>query len=186
MRVTELGLPGVLLLEPRVFTDERGRFLEAWSERRYREARVPGPFVQDNVSVSRRGVVRGLHYQAPRPQGKLVSVLRGAVYDVAVDVRAGSETFGRWVGVELSDDGRQLYIPEGFAHGFAALSEEVVLSYKCTDYYLPEADRVVLWNDPALGIDWPVEVPILSEKDRAGIPLADVPAEWLPRARAGV
>lgn len=182
MRVTETALAGVLLVEPRVFRDARGHFLETWSQGRYAEAGIAGPFVQDNVSVSRRGVVRGLHYQHPHAQGKLVSVLRGEAFDVAVDIRAGSPTFGKWVGARLSgEDGRQLWIPPGFAHGFAALSEETVFSYRCTELYHPEAEGTVLWSDPALAIPWPVSEPLLAEKDRAALPLSEIAPERLPR-----
>lgn len=172
MKVQELTLPGLRLIEPRIFRDERGQFLETWNQLRYREAGLPRTFVQDNVSWSTRGVLRGLHYQEPHAQGKLVSVLRGEVWDVAVDIRTDSATFGQWMGVTLSaENGRQLYIPEGFAHGFVVLSDGALLSYKCTDYYHPETERTIRWNDPEIGIGWPVEDPILSAKDRAGEPL---------------
>jgi dTDP-4-dehydrorhamnose 3,5-epimerase len=181
MNVTETRLPGVLLIEAKRFHDERGYFLESWNERRYREAGIPGPFVQDNVSLSRKGVLRGLHYQRePHGQGKLVSVLRGEVFDVAVDLRAGSETFRQWVGVTLSaEDGRQLYIPEGFAHGFVVTREEAILAYKCTDVYHPETEETIRWDDPEIAIEWPVEQPILSEKDRQGKRMRDLPWERL-------
>jgi dTDP-4-dehydrorhamnose 3,5-epimerase len=172
MRCTPTPLAGLLLLEPRVFTDSRGRFVETWSERRYREVGITRHFVQDNASVSSRGVLRGLHYQSPHPQAKLVSVLEGEVYDVAVDLRAGSPTYGRWSGHTLSaENGHQLFIPEGFAHGFVVLSDMAVFFYRCTDYYDPEAAVALLWNDPALGIEWPVTDPILSENDRSAQPL---------------
>ncbi|BBL80618.1 dTDP-4-dehydrorhamnose 3,5-epimerase [Rubrobacter xylanophilus] len=181
MRVLETELPGVLLVEPDVFGDERGFFMESWSGRRYREAGLPERFVQDNLSFSRRGVLRGLHFQHPRGQGKLVSVLRGEVFDVAVDVRRGSPTFGRWVGVSLSEENkRQLYIPPGFAHGFVVLSEAALFFYKCTEYYAPECERTVLWNDPEIGICWPVEEPVLSEKDREAPTLRNMPPGHLP------
>jgi len=168
MKVTETELPGVLLVEPRIFRDHRGFFFESWSAERYRQAGIPGPFVQDNVSRSSRGVLRGLHFQNPHPQGKLVTVLEGEVFDVAVDLRVGSPTFGKWAGYYLSaENGRQLYIPEGFAHGFVVTSEFAIFSYKCTEYYRPEADRSLRWNDPEIGIEWPVEEPILSPKDAA-------------------
>jgi dTDP-4-dehydrorhamnose 3,5-epimerase len=175
MRVLETGLEGVLIVEPRVFEDERGSFVENWHASRYAELGIEGPFVQDNVSVSKRGVIRGLHFQAPNPQGKLVAVLHGAVYDVAVDVRAGSRAFGRWVGVELSAaNARQLWIPAGFAHGFQALQEGTVLSYKCTGYYSPADERSVHWQDPDIGITWPIAEPLLSPKDAAAPVLADL------------
>lgn len=181
MKVTETRLPGVLLLEPRVFRDERGQFLESWNQDRYRQLGVPGRFVQDNLSVSRRGVLRGLHFQNPHPQGKLVSVPQGAVFDVVVDLRVGSSTFGEWLGVELSSENfHQLYIPQGFAHGFQILSETALFSYKCTDYYYPDGEGTVLWNDPDLEIDWPLGAPILSPKDQVGIRLRDFPRHKLP------
>ncbi|HXH03637.1 MAG TPA: dTDP-4-dehydrorhamnose 3,5-epimerase [Candidatus Competibacteraceae bacterium] len=165
MNIIETELPGVLLLEPRVFGDQRGFFLETYRHNLLREAGVPD-FVQDNHSRSRRGVLRGLHYQLVQPQGKLVRVARGRVFDVAVDVRRGSPSFGRWVGVELDDLAhRQLYIPPGFAHGFVVLSEEADFIYKCTDYYHPQSERGVAWNDPDIGIAWPLTEVSLSDKD---------------------
>lgn len=178
MKVIETKLPGVLIVEPRVFTDERGYFLESWNEERYCTLGVERPFVQDNMSFSRRGVLRGLHYQDPSPQGKLVSVAQGAVFDVAVDLRIGSPTFGHWVGVELSSDNhRQLWIPEGFAHGFQVTSNTAVFSYKCTDYYQPEAERSLRWDDPEVGIQWPEEQPVLSDKDAQAPLLRSIPRE---------
>jgi dTDP-4-dehydrorhamnose 3,5-epimerase len=174
-------LPEVRRVITQVFADERGQFTETWRSDAYAELGI-GPFVQDNVSVSRRGVLRGLHLQHPLAQAKLVSVLRGVVFDVAVDVRVGSPTFGQWVGEELSDDrGVQLFIPAGFAHGFVTLSDEVVFSYKCSTYYAPADERTVLWNDPAIGIAWPIEKPIVSPRDAAARCLADIPTELLPR-----
>lgn len=182
MNVTATALPGVLLLEPKVFRDERGYFLESWSEERYATAGVPARFVQDNLSYSRGGVLRGLHFQEPHPQGKLVSVLRGEVFDVAVDVRVGSPTFGRWVGHVLSaENAHQLYVPGGFAHGFVVLSDDALFAYRCTEYYHPEAERTLLWNDPELGIEWPGERPVLSAKDGAGRRLRDFGPGELPR-----
>lgn len=184
MTVTELDLPGVLLIEPRVFTDERGAFFESWHADRYREAGIHGDFVQDNLSVSRCGVLRGLHFQEPYGQAKLVSVLRGEVYDVAVDVRVGSPTFGRSTAVTLSDaEPRQLFVPAGFAHGFLVLSDEAVFSYKCTELYHPEAEQAVRWDDPDLAIAWPEAAPVLSPKDRAAPRLRDIPESRLPRYR---
>lgn len=180
MNAEPLELPEVLLIKPRVFHDERGRFQETWRDLAYRELGI-GPFAQDNVSVSRRGVLRGLHFQHPHGQGKLVTALRGHILDVAVDVRAGSPTFGRWVGRELSDEnGWQLFVPAGFAHGFVALSDDVVFSYKCTDYYTPAAERTIRWNDPNIGIDWPVTDPLVAPKDAAAPTLAELPREVLP------
>ena len=177
MKVIETPIPDLLVLEPRVFGDSRGFFLESWNERTFREATgVTLGFVQDNHSRSARGVLRGLHYQLQQPQGKLVRVVRGAVFDVAVDLRRSSATFGRSYCVELSEDNhRQLWIPPGFGHGFMVTSESADFLYKATDYYAPEHERCVLWNDPALGISWPIEglTPLLSEKDRQGRPLAE-------------
>ena len=182
MQVTPTILEGVLAIEPRVFGDARGYFLETWQRDRYAEAGVARDFVQDNLSRSQRGILRGLHLQHPFAQGKLVQVFEGEVFDVAVDVRVGSPTFGRWVGQHLSGENkRQLYIPEGFAHGFCVLSEYALFGYKCTEWYHPEAELSVAWNDPELGIHWPIDNPSLSEKDRAGRNLRDIPHERLPR-----
>jgi dTDP-4-dehydrorhamnose 3,5-epimerase len=173
-------LADVLVIEPLVRTDERGFFLETWHEGRYSEAGIALRFVQDNHSRSVQGVLRGLHYQVVRPQGKLVRVVVGEVYDVAVDLRRASPTFGRWVGVILSETSqRQLWIPPGFAHGFYTLSPTADLLYKCTDYYAPEHDRTLRWDDPSVGIEWPLvegRPPILSPKDAAGLPLETAPA----------
>lgn len=180
MKVAPTALSEVLVLEARVFRDGRGSFRETWQAERYLDV-TRRPFVQDNVSASRRGVVRGLHLQQPHAQGKLVSVLAGAAFDVAVDVRRGSPTFGRWVAEDLSDEnGRQLWIPPGFAHGFQALADGTILSYKCTDVYRPECERTVLWSDPALGIRWPLAGAIVAPKDAAAPPLDRIPAEHLP------
>lgn len=182
MNVTRTALPDVLLIEPPVFPDARGFFLEIWHQTRYQEYGLPQRFVQDNVSSSTRGTLRGLHFQHPSDQGKLVYVLQGEVFDVAVDVRVGSPTFGQWVSVLLSDENKhQLYIPEGFAHGFCVTSEHALVAYKCTDFYNPAADNGVLWNDPDLGIDWPIRTPILSDKDSARIPLKAIPLHRLPQ-----
>lgn len=181
MRIIETGLPGCVVIEPVVFDDERGAFFEGWNADRYDQAGIRARFLQSNTSTSIRGVIRGLHYQWPRPQGKLVSVLEGEVYDVAVDIRRGSPTFGSWEAVILSaDNRRQLWIPEGFAHGFAVLSERAVFSYLCTDVYVKEADASVRWNDGSIGVDWPVSDPLLSPKDSAAPLLADIPEERLP------
>ncbi len=184
MKITETDLPGAVIVEPNVFGDARGFFMESWNRARYEELGLPAQFVQDNLSYSSRGVLRGLHFQNPHPQGKLVSVLKGEVFDVAVDIRAGSPTFGRWVGVTLSaENKRQFYVPEGFAHGFVVTSDVALFSYKCTAYYHPEAEHSVLWNDPDLGIDWPVEAPVLSAKDGSASRLAEIPGGELPRYR---
>lgn len=181
MKITETPLPGVLVIEPKVFGDERGFFMETWNQTRYADTGLPEKFVQDNLSFSRRGVLRGLHFQNPNGQGKLVYVLQGEVFDVAVDIRLGSPSFGQSFAVTLSaDNKRQFYIPPGFAHGFCVTSETALFAYKCTEFYDPKAEGSILWNDPSLGIDWPVTTPELSTKDAAGIALADFPRERLP------
>ncbi|EAX48968.1 dTDP-4-dehydrorhamnose 3,5-epimerase [Thermosinus carboxydivorans Nor1] len=180
MKVIETKLSGVLLIEPDVYGDNRGYFLETWNAARYREYGLPEKFVQDNLSFSRRGVLRGLHFQNPNPQGKLVYVIQGEVFDVAVDIRPGSPTFGQWVGVTLSSDNkRQLYIPEGFAHGFCVLSDTALFAYKCTDFYNPQAEGGIIWNDFDIGIAWPVSEPIISDKDKANPRLRDIPSDKL-------
>ncbi|HYO74703.1 MAG TPA: dTDP-4-dehydrorhamnose 3,5-epimerase [Archangium sp.] len=176
MNVVKTELPGVLLLQPKRFGDDRGFFMEMFHAKRYEEAGITGPFVQDNFSRSAKGILRGLHFQEPNAQGKLVQVVAGAVYDVAVDVRRGSPTFGKFVGVELSaDNRRQLWVPSGFAHGFCVLSESADFHYKCTDFYSPTTERGIAWNDPDLGIPWPVSSPLLSPKDAAAPRLKDAP-----------
>ncbi|MBI2382264.1 MAG: dTDP-4-dehydrorhamnose 3,5-epimerase [Gammaproteobacteria bacterium] len=181
MKVIETGIPGLLVLEPKVFGDARGFFLETWNRSRYAELGIDAEFVQDNLSYSQRGVLRGLHYQYENTQGKLVQVLQGEVWDVAVDVRRGSPSFGRWYGLELSaENKRQFWIPPGFAHGFCVTSETALFAYKCTDAYNPKAEISVLWNDPALSLPWPVTEPALSAKDAAGLPLAEIPEDKLP------
>ena len=181
MKVIETGLPGVLLLEPKVFGDVRGFFMETWQAARYSGAGMPERFVQDNHSRSRRGVLRGLHYQLTQPQGKLVWVTRGAVFDVAVDIRRGSPHFGRWYGCMLDDvDHRQLYIPPGFAHGFCVVSDEADFFYKCTDYYHPPSERGIAWDDPEIGIDWPLREVSLSGKDQQNPRLSAQRPEELP------
>ncbi len=168
MKVLATALPGVVVVEPQVFGDARGFFMESWHRRRYAEAGVAVDFVQDNLSRSARGVLRGLHFQDPGPQGKLVQVLEGEVFDVAADVRPGSPTFRQWVGVELSArNRRQLYVPAGYAHGFCVTGEHALFMYKCTDFYDPAAERGIRWDDPELGIAWPVSEPSLSAKDQA-------------------
>lgn len=177
MNVIETSIPGVLIIEPKVFGDSRGFFTEMYQADRYAGCGIPPRFVQDNLSRSARGVLRGLHIQNPRPQGKLVTVLRGAVLDVAVDVRVGSPTFGRHVKVELSDENhRQFWLPRGMAHGFVVLSESADFFYKCDDFYSPAEELVVQWDDPALGIDWGTASPELSQRDRTGRALADLTA----------
>ncbi len=181
------SLNGVLVVEPQIFRDDRGHFLEIWRHDRYSAAGMPDQFVQDNVSLSTRGVVRGLHFQEPNAQGKLVSVLQGEIFDVAVDIRVGSPTFLRWEGVVLSGEtGRQLYIPEGFAHGFAVLSDVAIVIYKCTRDYHPNCEQSVRWDDPAFGIAWPIDTPTLSPKDRSAPLLEQVASCRLPRYEAGL
>lgn len=182
MKVEEARIPGVLVIEPAVHGDDRGFFMETYSRDRYAEAGVPAEFVQDNLSLSSRGILRGLHLQHPHDQGKLCSVLQGEVFDVAVDVRVGSPTFGRWSGVILSErNKKQLYVPPGFAHGFCVLSERAMFSYKCTDFYSASSELGVAWDDPEIGIRWPIESPQLSEKDRRNRRLEDIPSDKLPR-----
>ncbi|MBU6435873.1 MAG: dTDP-4-dehydrorhamnose 3,5-epimerase [Nitrospirae bacterium] len=186
MRVIATDIPGVLLIEPDVFCDSRGLFLETYHARRYADAGIPGPFVQDNYSQSLRGTLRGLHYQEPRAQGKLVMVTEGAVYDVVVDIRKGSPGFGRWYGIELSaENRRQVYVPPGCAHGFCVTSDRASFLYKCTDYYAPSDERGIIWNDQALAIPWPVTAPILSAKDQAYKSLADMKSGLPPYRPVG-
>jgi dTDP-4-dehydrorhamnose 3,5-epimerase len=185
MNIIETQLPGVLILEPRVFQDDRGYFLETWNQARYAAVGIPERFVQDNLSKSAKGVLRGLHYQHPNGQGKLVSVAMGEVFDVAVDVRQGSPTLGRWHGVRLSStNNRSMYIPPGFAHGFVVLSDEALFCYKCTEYYAPGCESSLRWNDPDLAIDWPISNPKLSSKDLEAPFLRAIPADRLPAFHA--
>lgn len=181
MKISETEIPGVLIFEPKVFEDDRGFFLETWRKDKYAEAGVKEDFVQDNVSFSMRGTLRGLHFQNPHGQGKLVQVLTGQVFDVAVDIRVGSPSFGKWVGIELSgEDRRQIYIPPGFAHGFCVMSEKALFSYKCTDYYAAECDSGIIWNDPDIGIEWPIADPVLSQKDAKNPRLSQITEKNLP------
>ena len=178
---TETRLPGVILVEPVVFGDERGFFMETYHRRKYDAGGITGRFVQDNHSHSARGVLRGLHYQLRHPQSKLVYVITGEIFDVAVDIRQGSATFGQWVGTYLSrENKRQLFIPEGFAHGFCVTSDRADVMYKCTDFYAPDDDFGLLWSDSELAIHWPIQTPALSEKDRRHHPLAEIPKSRLP------
>ncbi len=180
-----LDIPGLVLIAPRSFGDARGFFLETYHQARYAEFGLHAEFAQDNLSFSARGVLRGLHFQAPQPQAKLVSVVAGEVFDVAVDVRHGSPTFGRWAGVHLSGENRwQFFVPKGFAHGFCVLSETAYFSYKCDGYYAPAHEQAVHWADPDLAIEWPVPAPSLSAKDQAGIRLRDFPVAKLPAYKA--
>ena len=176
MKIIPTEISGLILVEPKSFGDARGFFFESFQINRYRDAGITENFVQDNVSRSSKGILRGLHYQLVQPQGKLVYVTRGEVFDVAVDLRRSSSTFGRWFGVLLNDENhRQLYVPPGFAHGFYVTSETADICYKCTDFYNPSHERTLLWNDPTVGVEWPrLDLPILSAKDQQGRLLADL------------
>jgi len=177
VKIIKTEIEGLLILEPRVFGDERGFFMETWNEAAFRDAGLDLTFVQDNHSRSQKGVLRGLHFQNPGPQGKLVRVANGAVFDVAVDLRQSSSTFGNWVGVELTAENKRMFwVPEGFAHGFLTLSDDTDFLYKCTAPYAPQSEHTLAWDDPVVGIEWPVSGlnPIISEKDAKGVALADV------------
>ena len=179
--VNELSIPGVRLIQPACFKDQRGFFLETWRRDVYREAGIDRDFVQDNRSHSKKGVLRGLHYQLRHPQAKLVYAVTGTIFDVAVDIRKGSPTFGRWTGAELSaENHRQIYVPEGFAHGLGVISDFADVIYKCTDFYAPGDEFGLFWSDPAIGIDWPAVSPILSDKDLKNPALDQIPADLLP------
>lgn len=183
MRIATTALPEVLVLEGIGHVDGRGSFMELWREDHLTAAGIAERFVQGNLARSHKGVLRGLHFQEPSPQGKLVAALAGAVFDVAVDIRRGSPRFGQWAGVELSAaNRRQIWVPPGFAHGYCALTDDTLVHYACTAAYIPAHDRAVRWDDPALGIDWPVKAPILSEKDRTAPTLAEAPV--VPAYRA--
>jgi dTDP-4-dehydrorhamnose 3,5-epimerase len=180
MKVQTCEIPGLLILEPKVFGDARGFFMETWNQQRYRDAGLDANFVQDNISFSRRGILRGLHFQNPNPQGKLLQVLEGEVFDVAVDVRRSSPSFGTWHGLSLSaENKRQFYIPPGFAPGFLVLSETALFHYKCTALYSPKDELALRWDDPDLGIAWPIGAPLVSERDAAGLRLREAPPERL-------
>ncbi|MEM9136078.1 MAG: dTDP-4-dehydrorhamnose 3,5-epimerase [Cyanobacteria bacterium P01_F01_bin.42] len=184
MNIIETPLPGVLIIEPKTFGDDRGYFMETYSLTRYASNGMKLPFVQDNESFSRQGILRGLHYQLQQPQGKLVRVSQGEVYDVALDIRVGSPTFGQWYGVLLSSENkRQFYVPPGYAHGFCVTSPTAAFQYKCTDYYSPQDEYGIVWNDPDLAIQWPEQQPLLSKKDAVLPCLKDVPPEKLPQFR---
>jgi dTDP-4-dehydrorhamnose 3,5-epimerase len=176
MEVIKTAIDGALIIQPKVFGDDRGFFMETYSRKRYEEAGIPGDFVQDNLSFSRQGVLRGLHFQSPNAQGKLVSVPMGEVFDVAVDIRKDSATFGKWVGVHLSGENKhQFWVPPGLAHGFLVLSETAMFSYKCTEYYSPKDEHTILWNDPDIGIEWPITEGLqLSAKDISGRRMKDL------------
>ncbi|MEX1199292.1 MAG: dTDP-4-dehydrorhamnose 3,5-epimerase [Methylophaga sp.] len=181
MKITSTNIPDVKIIEPRVFGDERGFFMETWNEKAFREAGIDATFVQDNHSRSVKHTLRGLHYQIKQPQGKLVRVTQGEVFDVAVDLRLGSDSFGKWVGEYLSEENkRMLWVPPGFAHGFLVISDTADFQYKCTDFYAPEYERCIVWNDPELGIDWEIKdinSVILSEKDQQGRSLNEALSE---------
>jgi dTDP-4-dehydrorhamnose 3,5-epimerase len=182
MVIHKTKLPGLIIIEPDIYQDERGFLLPFFCESKYREHGFNKPFVLDNLSRSHRNVLRGLHYQLEKPQGKLVSIVRGSVFDVAVDIRKGSPTFGQWHGIELNDQNHlQIYIPEGFAHGFCVLSEEADFFYKCTDGYHPQSEQGILWNDPTLAINWQISNPILSPKDKENKLLSEMSEQLLPR-----
>lgn len=178
MQIIDTNIQGAVIIEPKVYGDHRGFFLETYRDRQYRDqAKIQLPFVQDNHSRSSRGVLRGLHFQKTKPQGKLVRVVRGEVFDVGVDLRKDSPTFGNWIGVWLSEDNhRQLWLPPGLAHGFIVTSDSADFEYKCTDYYDPSDEGCLIWNDPDIGIDWPSESPLLSDKDTAGLSFKAVTA----------
>ena len=181
MRIIETSLPGVLIIEPKIFPDARGFFVESYQRERYQSMGIVPEFVQDNLSFSSRGVLRGVHCQNPHPQGKLVQVLQGEVWDVAVDMRRSSPQFGQWTAVTLSSETKnQFYLPPGFAHGFCVLSETALFAYKCTDYYHPGAEVGFRWDDPEVGIAWPMQAPILSEKDGKLPLLREIPLDKLP------
>lgn len=185
MKFLTTTLPGVMVIEPDVYRDSRGWFLETHHAKKYQEAGIPEIFVQDNCSSSIKHTLRGLHTQVIRPQGKLIRVIRGEIFDVAVDIRRGSSTFLSWVGVELNNEHfRQLYVPPGFAHGFCVLSEVAEVEYKCTDFYHPQGEVTIRWNDPAIGITWPVSNPLLSHKDAAALSIDEL-MDQLPLIESG-
>ena len=182
MRIIETGLPGLVGIEPKVHGDDRGYFQEAWKASTFLAAGLPDRFVQSNISRSGTGVIRGMHYQHPQPQGKLVTVLEGSIFDVAVDIRSNSPTFRKWAGIELSaQNHRQFFIPEGFAHGFCVLGESALINYLCTREFALESDACLAWNDPDIGIDWPLTEFRLSARDRSAPRLRDIAPENLPR-----
>lgn len=182
MKISRTEFSGVLIIEPSVFGDDRGYFLESWNERAYQEAGLGVRFVQDNLSLSQKNVLRGLHFQNPKPQGKLVTVLRGEVFDVMVDLRIESKTFKTWSGLVLSESNhKQVYIPPGFAHGFLVKSETALFYYKCTEFYDPACESTIRWNDPDLGIEWGIDSPTVSKKDSAAKLLKEIPEEKLFR-----
>ena len=181
MKIQKTKVDGVLIIEPNVFDDERGYFFETYQRQRYADVEINIDFVQDNLSFSKKGTLRGLHYQHPHDQSKLVQVIQGEVFDVAVDIRRGSPTFGKWIGQHLSDENKkQIFIPKGFAHGFCVLSDTALFHYKCSDFYAPKCEGGVLWSDPDVGIDWPIDSPLVSEKDSKFSCLKGISEEKLP------
>jgi len=181
MKIITTSIAGILIIEPKTFQDKRGFFMETYNRNRYNASGINATFVQDNLSRSLKNTVRGLHFQINHLQAKLIQVISGEIFDVAVDLRSGSATFGKWTGIHLSDENkRQMYIPKGFAHGFCVLSEFALFHYKCSDFYVPEDEGGLIWSDPDIGIEWPVENPIISEKDNQFQKLFDLTAEKLP------
>ena len=181
MKIITTPIEGILIIEPKTFKDKRGFFMETYNQDRYNAFGINATFVQDNLSYSLKNTLRGLHFQNKYPQAKLIQVISGEIFDVAVDLRPGSSTFGKWTGVNLSDENRrQMFIPEGFAHGFCVLSEFALFYYKCSDFYQPDDEGGILWSDPDIGIDWPVENPIISEKDKQNHKLSGLTVEQLP------
>jgi dTDP-4-dehydrorhamnose 3,5-epimerase len=184
MKISQISLEGVFIIEPDVFSDERGFFLETYNQKRYQEFDIPSTFVQDNLSFSVKNTLRGLHYQIKKPQAKLVQVVAGEVFDVAVDLRPDSATFGKWAGIHLSAKYRQqVFIPKGFAHGFCVLSDSAVFTYKCSNFYDPDSEKGILWSDPDLNIDWPVKDPIISQKDQNLPRLSEIQPQSLPHLK---
>lgn len=180
MIVHPTDIESVLVIEPQIFEDDRGCFLETYQAQRFKSAGLDHTFVQDNLSISLKNTLRGLHFQVTRPQAKLIQLISGEIYDVAVDLRRGSRTFKRWVGIHLSDRKKQqIFIPEGFAHGFCVLSDHAHVAYKCSDYYYPDDESGILWSDPAIGIDWPLKNPIISDKDSQLPCITEIPPEKL-------
>ena len=181
MKIITTSIKGILIVEPKTFKDKRGFFMETYNQNRYNESGISATFVQDNLSYSLKNTLRGLHFQIKHPQAKLIQVISGEIFDVAVDLRPGSATFGKWTGVHLSDENRrQVFIPKGFAHGFCVLSEFALFYYKCSDFYAPDDEGGIIWSDPDIGIEWPVENPIISEKDKQYYKLSGLTAEQLP------
>jgi dTDP-4-dehydrorhamnose 3,5-epimerase len=181
MKIITTSIEGILIIEPNIFKDKRGFFMETYNRHRYNAFGINTTFVQDNLSYSQKNTLRGLHFQIKHPQAKLIQVISGEIFDVAVDLRHSSATFGKWTGIHLSDDNRrQVFIPEGFAHGFCVLSDVALFYYKCSDFYAPDDEGGIIWSDPDIGIEWPVETPIISEKDNQFQKLSGLVAEELP------